>query len=329
MPTAKILLVSTVSLAIANVACSKDQTISTEAHSQVSADNTQSVTTEPTQPKQDATQDHDVSKNTPSHIESTCVISQTTKDKDFINRGNAQLVQQHQIQLTQCNYVINGQAFKLDVYQKQPIGNLRYLVLHDSEDAAFDSGLDAIKDGGLMVVLENNDQRHLFDQNSQSVTKSDPNRIFKPSDANFAFGQIILNHLNIQPNSHIIALHNNSPSGGFGMSNITNYGATDIACDTGKNNKNLFWIPFSSKSPNAQQIAKELCQFGQFNVVTENVPKVASGDGSLSIFAGNQGFSYVNIEVKAAERGDQRSEQNAKAQQIAHIQALSNILKAY
>lgn len=256
-----------------------------------------------------------------------CNPINTIADKDFQSRGNEHVVTDYQINAIQCMYTNNNDAYKVFIYEKHPIGNVRYLVLHDSEDAAFDSGLKSIQHGGLMVALENQEKRHLFNHANQQMTEIDPNRIFKPTDSHFEFGKFILSSLKLESTTHLIALHNNMADSAFGMTNIKNYGATDIACDTKENNKNLFWLASTAETSYASALAEKLCQDKNYNVVLETVPLIEDGDGSLSIYAANQGINYVNIEIKAAERNNESSEQLAKNQQIQHIQTFLQLIK--
>lgn len=320
MHTSKFLFTALFGLATMNTACSNNSS----EQSQASTSNPQNQAVSADNANQNTESNN--SKATPAETttanneNSPCPVQVPNDDKDLLSRGNLQLLEKHGIQVSQCQVMLNDQSFKIDIYKKEPIGNVRYLALHDSEDAAFDGGLDAIKDGGLMVVLENNEQRYFYDQAHQSVTKKDPNRIFTPSDEFFPLGEFILQQLHITPNAYIISLHNNNPDGGFGMKNIKKYGATDILCHQHSDDKNLFWLPYSATTPDIKELGDKLCAKGIYNVVLENVPAVADGDGSLSIYAANQGYQYVNIEIRAAKRNNVDSEQLAKSEQIKHIQ---------
>lgn len=320
MHTSKLIFTAMLGLAVMNTACSNNS----GEQSQVPTSNPQTQPVSSNTLSQSAVSD--VSKAPPTettaenHENTPCPMQVPTNDKDLMSRGNLQLLEQHGIQVSQCQVMLNDQSFNIDIYKKEPIGHMRYLALHDSEDAAFDGGLDAIKNGGLMVVLENNEQRYFYDQAHNTVTQKDPNRIFTPSDDFFPLGEFILQQLNITPDAYIISLHNNNPDGGFGMKNIKKYGATDILCHQHSDDKNLFWLPYSDTMPHIKQLGDKICKNGKYNVVLENVPAVADGDGSLSIYAANQGYQYVNIEIRAAKRNNADSERTAKSEQIKHIQ---------
>lgn len=151
-------------------------------------------------------------------------------------------------------------------------------MLHDSEDAGFDSGLQWIADnGGQMLVLENQEHRNLFNFATQKTTYSDPNRIFwgldtatainiklptKPNEENWVaktnpqaeFAHYLLEQIGVVPTvnqfnkqsmpkkSTLVALHNNSPNSQFGMDTIEKFGNTRVACQHDNEPKNLYWL---------------------------------------------------------------------------------------
>lgn len=261
-------------------------------------------------------------KNKPNVTQST----PTFIDQDTQKRNNNILIKQHNISIENLLIDVNNAQYALSVYKKQPIGNIRYLVLHDNENAAFDSGLQAITKGGLMVVLENKESRYLYDQNSKRVTDIDPNRIFKDSHSHAKLAQNIIQTLNLGENNTIIALHNNNPNSNFRLKNIHQYGDTKIVCQHDPSDKNFYWIPYQDFSE-IQSIFSKLCSIKKYNVVIEKVPTITNGDGSLSIYAQNKKWNYFNIEVKAAITNNEQSEQFAKDKQVQYINHLLSNLK--
>ncbi|MDO4223073.1 MAG: hypothetical protein Q4D05_03470, partial [Acinetobacter sp.] len=146
-------------------------------------------------------QSNDRTENNPNTQANISSVSQT-HDLDLQLRGNLEFAKKHQIQYHYKPFNIQNEQYMVGVYSKQPINNnVRYLILHDNENASFDSGLHTIANGGLMIVLENNEQRYLFDQNSQETTTVDHNRIFKPSGKYYALAKYILEHLDLKPNT--------------------------------------------------------------------------------------------------------------------------------
>lgn len=310
-------------------------------------------------------------------------------DNDILKRGNLTLIREQGIDYQYQSVSSNGQSYYVGKFAKdnfeknnkeqtsissEKSDNLQFLVLHDSEDAGFDSGLQWIADnGGQIWVLENQERRNLFNFATQKTTNSDPNRIFwgldtattvnvklptKPNEENWVtktnphaeFAHYLLEQIGVVPTvnqsnkqsipdkqstpnkpSILVALHNNSPDGQFGMDTIAKFGNTRVACQHDNEPKNLYWIATNTQadsavSLNSHALVQTLCQDGQFNVVQETAPSVADGDGSLSVYMANHApnWQYVNIEIKAGEKGNPVDEQRAKQQQLHYI---NNLLK--
>lgn len=110
-------------------------------------------------------------------------------DNDLLSRDNLALVNRYQVDYQYQAVTSHGKQYRLGQFSKSTV-NLtnqptltpvltKFLVLHDSEDAAFDSGLQTIaQSGGTLWVLENKENRNLYDFASDQLTHSDPNRMF-------------------------------------------------------------------------------------------------------------------------------------------------------
>lgn len=250
----------------------------------------------------------------------------TTLDNDLKRLNNLTIANSLHYHYEQIH--IGEKSYRLGVFEKQPIGNIRYLVIHDSENASFDSGLQSLHlHGGRMVVLENAEKRGLFDFNRQQESKIDPNRIFFLDNQQavdeqglYLFSQYILEKLALKPESILVSLHNNNPYSRFGLQYIEDLGDISVICQQDNDPKNLFWFinTFSNNFEN-QALWQKLCQY-DFNVVVENVGKIS--DKSLSNFSYFNNIDYVNIEIKMAEKGNIVSEQEAKFLQQNYINAL-------
>ena len=332
-------------------------------------------------------------------------------DKDLLSRDNLALVNRQQIGFQYQTVFSQGKQYRLGEFvkandmgkdgQANNVNSLavspKYVVLHDSEDAAFDSGLQAVaKNGGKLLVLENNEKRNLYDFATQQLTDSDPNRMFwqlnktlvtdeqsslagntatntatklvenpfqsqdiqrnektqplakttKVNDnaefANYLLEQLGVNnkaqsnYLSLDHPLLLVALHNNRARGSFGLDYIDEFGNTQIACQHDPETKNLFWIATAAQSQTAatqagnqrsQALTQQLCQTDGINVVTENAPTIADGDGSLSIYMANHKptWQYVNIEIKAGKAGNAADETRAKNEQLRYIQRLKDV----
>lgn len=299
-------------------------------------------------------------------------------DQDLLSRGNLALVNQQHIDYQYQTITSQGKAYRLGLLSKNSDSNTPvFVVLHDSEDAAFDSGLETVAvNGGQLWVLENQENRNLYDYASQQLTYHDPNRMFwrlvekdfplnaKPSNseqidseqtnieqsasepaiklnANAEFANYLLEQLGVKNTlkqsmpSILIALHNNSPKGNFGVDYIDEFGNTQVVCSHDTEAKNLFWLATASHQDNTAKVnqrsnalQQKLCKMDTVNVVTENAPSVIDGDGSLSIYMVNHFpyWQYVNIEIKAGKKGDIPDETRAKHAQLHYIQRLKSAL---
>lgn len=250
------------------------------------------------------------------------IIDQDLKRFDNLKLANAMHYQYEQVH-------IGEQKYRLAVFENKPVGKVRYLVLHDSEDASFDSGLQSLAiHGGRMVALENVEKRSLFNFASNHETLIDPNRIFGKEDEIapdeqdiYLFSQYILEKLNLSNDSLLVALHNNSRYSSFGLESIYDDDKMMVLCHYDFQPKNLFWFTQSlSTNFNKDKLWRQLCLYRGFNVVMENVGE--HSDKSLSNFAHFAGIDYVNIEIKMGEKNNFHSEQEARFLQQNYINAL-------
>lgn len=248
-------------------------------------------------------------------------------DKDLKRFDNLALAKNMHYHYEQVH--IGEQKYRLGIFEKPPIGKVRYLVLHDSEDASFDSGLQSLAiHGGRMVVLENDEKRSLFNFSSNHETLIDPNRIFGQDKQMafdeqdmYVFSQYILEKLKLSSDSLLVALHNNSRYSPFGLESIYESDNMMVLCHYDFEPKNLFWFTQAlSNHFKKDKLWRQLCLYRGFNVVMENVGQ--ESDKSLSNFAHLNGIDYVNIEIKMGEKNNVLSEQEARFLQQNYINAL-------
>ena len=180
-------------------------------------------------------------------------------------------------------------------------------VLHDDENAAFDSSISALmRYGGRVVALENNEARN--------VAGVDPNRIFGDNYPQYtAFLESMIN----PRKDTVIAVHTNSATGGdISLHNYPNayagqqslsrgelrafYDRVDaqgiIGFNHGDDPDNMVWMASRNALKDAgwaQGVLEQMLD-RRMNAVFENVGN--SYDGSMSNWAAYRGYEYVNVE---------------------------------
>lgn len=73
--------------------------------------------------------------------------TETISDPDVFSptRRNAEFIKQNNIKARVEIIQVENEQFKINIFTKKGKNQQKYLVVHDSEDAAFDTGLRAIK----------------------------------------------------------------------------------------------------------------------------------------------------------------------------------------
>lgn len=248
------------------------------------------------------------------------------RDVHSPTRNNAEFIEQNNIKIFQETVEIKEEKFYINIFSKPGPNTQKYLVIHDSEDAAFDTGIRAIKDGGAMITLENQNGRNLYSfGNNQGDTGQDPNRIFDPNSRYWPLAQKLLKLLNGSSGEMMIALHNNRPEGDFDLDHLEEKNNISVLSRQDQDPKSMVLIPGTDPEPD-QELNSEIQYYrGQgLNVVYEYVPEDESGDGSLSNYAAHNGLPYRNVEIPAATRGDQKSEKQSREKQTRYLDAIKN-----
>ncbi len=259
-----------------------------------------------------------------------CVVAQTLPDADILSstRRNEQFIRRKGIQVRQVAVDVGAQRFVINVFTKKGKKTQTFIVVHDSEDAAFDAGLRAIKHGGTFIALENHEGRPLYSYGADSgATRQDPNRMFNADNPYWPVAKKILELLDGSPDRMIFALHNNKPGGNFRIDTIATWKNISILSDADKDKRSLVWIPSSQPQPN-KKLADEIAFYKKkgLNVVYEYVPENERGDGSLSVYSAKHGIPYRNIEVEAGIRGNRRSELKSRHRQMRYLRIVRNYL---
>ena len=262
----------------------------------------------------------------PGHLKAQ---NQKVVDSDVTSpsRENAQFIKRHHIQSSQAFVNVGEETFVMSVFKKAGKDTQKYIVVHDSEDAAFDAGLRAIKHGGTFIALENHESRPLYSYGrKKGSTHQDPNRMFYPENHYWPVAQKVASLLDAPSMKLVIALHNNKPGGNFRLDTIGTWKNITIASHADKDLRSLVWIPGSTLKPN-EKTAEEISYYKKkrMNVIYEYVPAGQRGDGSMSVYYAKNGIVYRNIEVEAGIRGNRKSERKARRKQIRYL----NVVRQY
>ncbi len=261
----------------------------------------------------------------------TAVVSaQTVPDADIQSptRRNEQFIRRKGIKVRQVSVNVGAQRFVMNVFTKKGKKTQTFIVVHDSEDAAFDAGLRAIKHGGTFIALENHEGRPLYSYGADpGATRQDPNRMFNADNPYWPVAKKILELLNGSADRMIFALHNNKPGGNFRIDTIATWKNISILSDADKDKRSLVWIPSSQPHP-GKKLADEIAFYKKkgLNVVCEYVPENERGDGSLSVYSTKHGIPYRNIEVEAGIRGNRHSELKSRHRQMRYLRIVRKYL---
>ena len=230
--------------------------------------------------------------------------------------------QTHDIQRKAISVGIGTREVEVVVYTTEAPG-LNYVSLHEDEQTAVEAALDVMKrEGGRLVQLRHTGERNisfrLADTSSaDGVYTFDPNRMFTaqglrtsleslstapPSaqEAVASFADSILAIINPRPDETIVAVHNNRDEEG-GKDNYS----TLRYLDGGDLSREALFVYYNDAvDPDnffyvTDRQLYDTIRRANYNVVLQNAAEVTD-DGSLAVYAAQQGLSYVNVE---AQRG--------------------------
>lgn len=253
------------------------------------------------------------------------------KDADVLSptRKNVRFIRQHHVYYSQDSIVLGEETFFFSIFTKKGKHSQKYMVIHDSEDAAFDAGLRAIRHGGTLIALENYENRALYSYGrKQGSTGQDPNRMFYPENHYWPVAEKILSLLDTASSHLIIVLHNNKPEGNFRVDTIATWKNITLVSNADPDKRSMVWIPGKTTEPDATTKKEVLFYHNKgFNVIYECVPQGQRLDGSLSVFSAQHNIPYRNIEVETGIRGNRKSERKARRKQIRYLHALQKYNK--
>ena len=196
------------------------------------------------------------------------------------------------------------------VHQAETPG-LTYLNLHDDEDTGVEAALSVIRQhGGRVIELQHGGSRNVAFSIGDTSYAFDPNRMFTDQGAALtladlsdssqaatsavrAFAGAMLDEIGLDSVETIITLHNNTDerysalsynSGGEYEADVLFVHLTDDV-----DPDDFFFVT-------DRRLYDRLRQ-GDFNAVLQDNARVTD-DGSLSVYAGQQGVPYVNVEAE-------------------------------
>lgn len=207
----------------------------------------------------------------------------------------------------------------LTVYDSDQPG-LTYIVLHDNEDTGVEAALDVIRrQGGRLLDLQHTGDRNLrftFDGATYAV---DPNRIFTDAgrratladqsdvalddlpgavvDAVAAFAEALLMHYAFEPGRTVVTVHNNTNENYTALSYAEGADYADDAAE--------LYVVAESDADDFFFVTEpalfERVRDAGFNAVLQDNAAVTD-DGSLSVYCGQQGMPYINVEAQHGKR---------------------------
>ncbi|MEI6296504.1 MAG: hypothetical protein WCO84_02540 [bacterium] len=245
-------------------------------------------------------------------------LDESSRDADMMNRGNFEFIVKNKIDFKSEVFVLEKKKFKFSVFSKMGSKDIRIIVCHDSENIAFDVGLRAIKDGGVLLAFENGEFRNLYDFGAHAQTHQDPNRIFYEDGPYWPLANRVLSVIFSGKNRRdevLIALHNNNPRGDFGITNLKKKKEICVESSLDTDEKNLIWL--SGEDKTSGKFTKEINFYkkSRLNVVYERIDD--GSKGSLSNYTARKRIPYVNIEVRSGR--DREGEKGAIASQTHYL----------
>lgn len=197
-------------------------------------------------------------------------------------------------------------------------GSLNALVLHDDENTAVEAALEVICErGGRLVELAHSGERNIsFEVNGEEFV-ADPNRMFTDAgrwrtldrlsrdtpEAREALASLADSVQTIYGVPRVVVtLHNNTPDNYSAESYLPGHEYADDA-------ETVFVAPEQRLDPDDfffvtdRQLFEAIEQYPYSAVLQDNT--AATDDGSLSVWAGQNGIPYVNVEAQHGHLDEQ------------------------
>ncbi len=237
------------------------------------------------------------------------------KDDDLRLRGNAEFISENDISVGHENVVVGDNSYRLTICEKKGTKKFAYLVLHDSEDAAFDAALRGIQNGGIVVKINNNGMRDMPALNAQKKPfRFDPNRIFDKNHSEWLLAHRMIVRLKerLDPDGVVLSMHNSNPVGRFNLAHLLKERKkefkelTDPLPDKDPYNMIIITGPDPEPPDAVRKEAEAYAKLG-CNAVYEcaNAP-AAHNQGSFSVYAAKEGIKSRTVETRRGVRGSEK-----------------------
>ncbi len=208
------------------------------------------------------------------------------------------------------NYYLGDAQIRV-IYAQKAGAPLIYFNMHDNENTSADAGWQVLREaGGKLVEVQHTGERNISFNVQGKKYQVDPNRIFTPTgirktletNSRFdpaaaaeveAFSTALVNDFGLKRGDLVVALHNNSadnytvkdylPRGTYARD------AASVNFVAGSDADDFFFV---TDPGHFRRLKSEA-----YNVALQNNATVTD-DGSFSVFCGNFGIPYINVEAE-------------------------------
>ena len=207
-------------------------------------------------------------------------------------------------------YKLGEKILPLKVQQYGDRNDIVFINLHDDETTSVEATKRILEEkGGLLIEIENNQQRMIRFRSGKTIYSFDPNRIFSKEGLSKSLKEtwkissraveevdlLAKRILKLFPEEPlcIIALHNNTPdffsSQSYAAGNERNKDARKVYINPEQDNDDFF---FTTDASIYEDLANK-----KFNTILQD-NKNCTEDGSLSVYCGKKNIRYVNCETE-------------------------------
>jgi hypothetical protein len=213
-------------------------------------------------------------------------------------------------------YRLGDKTINLKCYQYGERKNILMINLHSDETTSVEAAKQVLQEtGGVLLKIENNNERIVSFTFQGKTFRFDPNRIFSrkgiiTSLQKFhqysshavrkieGFAKFVLNKIH-RENKTLIALHNND-DGNYSIDSYANGEFSNdvikVHVEDSQDKDNFFFTTDAF-------LHKSFVE-SKFNSALQN-NKHSTDDGSLSVYYGKRKRSYVNVEAESGKREEQ------------------------